>query len=146
MGPGVDALVAALTALHPFENITEPTDVALAGYPGTHLEWVVPDMPTSGTAPDLQFMGCELGKLKSWVAFIDAEEPRDAFHGNTGPGYREESWILDVDGVRLMIAAEHFPGRRKPTRMSESGSSRRSASSPESRRAARNGAHRGAGR
>jgi hypothetical protein len=110
VGPGVDDLVLAMTALHPFEIITEPTDVTLAGYPGTHLEWMVPEMPTSGAVPDLLFTGCELGKLKSWVAFIDADEPRDAFYGYTGPGYREEFWILDVDGVRLMIAAEHSLG------------------------------------
>ena len=27
-----------------------------------------------------------------------------------GPGYREEFWILDVEGTRLMIAAEQSPG------------------------------------
>jgi hypothetical protein len=32
------------------------------------------------------------------------------FHGYTGPGYREEFWILDVEKTRLMIAAERSPG------------------------------------
>jgi hypothetical protein len=36
--------------------------------------------------------------------------PADAFYGYTGPGYTEEFWILDVDGTRLMIAAEQSPG------------------------------------
>jgi hypothetical protein len=54
--------------------------------------------------------GCEEGKLKSWVAFIDTAEEGDAFYGYTGPGYREEFWILDVDGTRLMIVAERSPG------------------------------------
>ncbi len=110
VGPTVDDLVAALTTLHPFEIDAQPTEVTLAGYPGVHLAWAVPDLPTSSAVPDLLFTGCELGKLKSWVAFIDADEPRDAFYGYTGPGYQEEFWILDVDGVRLMIAAEHSPG------------------------------------
>jgi hypothetical protein len=32
--------------------------------------------------------------------------PDDAFYGYTGPGYTEEFWILDVEGIRLMMAAE----------------------------------------
>ena len=44
----------------------------------------------------------------SWVAPFDTP-PDDAFYGYTGPGYTEEFWILDVDGSRLMIAAERSP-------------------------------------
>jgi hypothetical protein len=110
VGPSVEDLVAAMAALHPFEIVTQPTDVTIDGYPGKHLEWVVPDVPTIGTIPNVLFTGCELGKLKSWVAFIDADEPGDAFYGYTGPGYREEFWVLDVDGDRLLIAAEHSAG------------------------------------
>jgi hypothetical protein len=110
IGPSVDDLVVALTSLHPFEIIAQPTDVTVVGYPGKHLEWVVPDVPITGAVPEALFTGCELGQLKSWVGFIDADEPRDAFYGYTGPGYREEFWILDIDGVRLMIAAERSPG------------------------------------
>ena len=32
------------------------------------------------------------------------------YYGYTGPGYTEEFWILDVEGTRLMIAAERSPG------------------------------------
>jgi hypothetical protein len=49
------------------------------------------------------------GKLMSWVGAIDTE-PGDAYYGYTGPGFREELWILDVDGTRLVIAAERSPG------------------------------------
>jgi hypothetical protein len=41
----------------------------------------------------------------SWVAPWDTTSG-DAFYGYTGPGYTEEFWILDVEGTRLMIAAE----------------------------------------
>jgi hypothetical protein len=110
IGPSVNDLVAAMIALHPFEIVAQPTDVTIAGYPGKHLEWVVPDLPTTGTGTDLLFTGCVLGQLKSWVGFIDTGEPGDAFYGYSGPGYREEFWILDVAGDRLMIAAEHSAG------------------------------------
>jgi hypothetical protein len=33
-----------------------------------------------------------------------------AFHGYSGPGYREEFWILDVEDTRLVITAERSPG------------------------------------
>ena len=49
------------------------------------------------------------GNLKSWVAHR-TRTPGDPFSGYTGPGYREEFWILDVEGTRLMIAAERSAG------------------------------------
>ena len=71
----------------------------------------MPDLPVegSGRRPDASPAAIE-GNLKSWVAFVDTAEPGDAFYGYTGPGYREEFWILDVEGTRLMIAAEQSPG------------------------------------
>jgi hypothetical protein len=42
--------------------------------------------------------------------FIDTAEEGDAFYGYTGPGYREDFWILDVDGTRLVVASERSPG------------------------------------
>jgi hypothetical protein len=70
----------------------------------------VPDLPVEELGDDRRFTGCEEGKLKSWVGFIDRTEEGDAFYGYTGPGFREEFWILDVEGTRLMIAAERSPG------------------------------------
>jgi hypothetical protein len=110
IGPSVDDLAAALADMAPFEVTSPPTDVTIHGYSGKHLEWTVPDLPMEGTGDDQRFAGCVLGNLKSWVAFIDTAEPGDAFYGYTGPGYREEFWILDVDGTRLMIGAGQSPG------------------------------------
>ena len=82
--------------------------MSIYGYQGKHLELTVPkDQPISD---DGSFIGCPEGKLKSWVAAIDTEEPGDAFYGYTCPGYSEEFWILDVEGSRLMIAAGRSPG------------------------------------
>jgi hypothetical protein len=52
---------------------------------------------------------CVDGKLKSWDGFIDTAEEADASYGYTGPGFREEFWILDVEGTRLIIAAARSP-------------------------------------
>lgn len=107
VGPSVDDLAAALAGLAPFRVTSPPEDVAAYGYSGTHLELTVPNRSgwNGGT-----FVGCDEGNLKSWVAAIDAGEPGDAFYGYTGPGYVEELWILDVEGTRLMIAAERSLG------------------------------------
>jgi hypothetical protein len=103
VGPSVDDLATGLAALAPFRVTSPPEDVSIAGYGATHLELTVPrDQPIS---KDGNFVGCEEGKLKSWVAAIDAGEEGDAFYGYTGPGYHEEFWILDVEGTRLMIVA-----------------------------------------
>jgi hypothetical protein len=79
------------------------------GYSGKHLGLTVPDLPVEGVG-DRVFTGCVGRQLKSWVAPFDTQEPGDAFYGYTGPGYSEEFWILDVEGTRLMIAAEQSAG------------------------------------
>jgi hypothetical protein len=108
VGPSVEDLATSLAALAPFRVTSAPEDVSVYGYRGTHLELTVPkDQPISD---DGSFVGCAEGKLKSWVAAIDAGEEGDAYYGYTGPGYDEEFWILDVEGTRLMIAAERSPG------------------------------------
>lgn len=101
VGPTVGDLATALSELAPFEVTSPPSDVTVYGYRGKHLELTVPDMA---------FDRCDAGDLRSWIAPIDAAEEGDAFYGYTGPGYREEFWILDVDGTRLMIAAGRSPG------------------------------------
>ena len=110
VGPSVKDLAAALADLAPFRVTSPPKDVTIYGYRGKHLELTVPDLPVEGQGDDRRFTECMEGTLKSWVAFIDTAEEGDAFYGYTGPGYREEFWILEVEGTRLMIAAERSPG------------------------------------
>jgi hypothetical protein len=107
VGPSVDDLATALADLGPFRVTSAPEDVSIYGYQGKYLELTVPNLPVS---EDGTFTTCAEGNLKSWVAAIDAGEAGDAFYGYTGPGYTEEFWILDVEGTRLMIAAEQSPG------------------------------------
>jgi hypothetical protein len=112
VGPTVGDLATAMAVLEPFEVTSPSTDVTAYGFSGKHLTWIVPDLPVQKVGngnPDV-FTGCVDGKLKSWVAWIDTAEPGDAFYGYSGPGYSEEFWILDVDGTRLMIAAERSAG------------------------------------
>jgi hypothetical protein len=101
VGTSVNDLAAALSALPPFEVTSAPKDVSVYGYSGKYLEL---------TVPQLSVAECAEGKLKSWVAPMDTAEAGDAFYGYTGPGYSEEFWILDVEGTRLMIAAERSLG------------------------------------
>ncbi|MGH2788713.1 MAG: hypothetical protein ACRDJV_12560 [Actinomycetota bacterium] len=95
VGPTVDDLAAALATLAPFRVTSPPTDITIYGYRGKHLEL---------TVPEIDFAQCAGGKLKSWIA-----PPYGAFYGYTGPGHTEEFWILDVEGSRLVIAADRSP-------------------------------------
>ena len=107
VGPSVDDLAAGLAALAPFRVTSPPKDVTVHGYSGKHLELTVPDMPVDHQG----FVGCIDGNLNGWVGALDAAyEDGASFGGYTGPGYREEFWILDVEGTRLVIAAERSPG------------------------------------
>jgi hypothetical protein len=105
IGPSVDDLATALGGLAPFQVTSPAEDVIVYGYSGRHLEWIVPELPVDGSGDQLTFTGCTGGQLMSWVAPWDTTSG-DAFYGYTGPGYTEEFWILDVEGTRVMIAAE----------------------------------------
>ena len=109
IGPSADELATALANLAPFEVTTPPTDITAYGYPGKHLELTVPDLPMEGSGDDRRFADCVDGRLKSWVDPDSERYAGDAFYGYTGPGYTEEFWIIDVEGTRLMIAAERSP-------------------------------------
>jgi hypothetical protein len=98
----VDHLASALAELAPFRVTSRPKDATVDGFSGKHLELTVPDLPTGHDG----FTGCIGGKLSSWVDSLYG----DTFDGYTGPGSREEFWILDVAGTRLVIAAERSPG------------------------------------
>jgi hypothetical protein len=109
VGPTINDLATALANLAPFQLTSPPKDVTVSGYDGRHLELTVPDLPVEGSGDDRRFIGCTDGNLKSWVAPFDTE-PGDAFYGYTDSGYTEEFWILDVEGTRLVIAAERSAG------------------------------------
>jgi hypothetical protein len=108
LGPSVNDLASGLAGLAPFKVKSPPKDVTVDGYRGTHLELIVPkNMPVDHEG----FVGCIGGNLSGWVGALDAvHDAGEAFGGYTSPGYREEFWILDVEGTRLVITAERSPG------------------------------------
>jgi hypothetical protein len=106
VGPTVDDLATALTDLAPFKVTSPPKNVTIYGYRGKHLELTVPDLPVSHEG----FTECLDANLYSWMSPHLGPTGDNAFFGYTGPGYREEIWILDVEGTRLMIAAGRSPG------------------------------------
>jgi hypothetical protein len=106
VGPTVDDLAIALAALPPFQLTEPPTDVSAWGYTGKHLELTVPDLATTIVGDQVHFSDCGLDEsLKSWMRAGSGS----GFNGYTGPGQREEFWILDVDGHRLVISSIRPP-------------------------------------
>jgi len=93
VGPGVDDFATAL-AEHPLLDTTSPVDVTLDGYSGKYLDLQVP----------LDLSDC--AQYYVWEPGIYAQ----------GPGHRWHIWILDVDGVRVVMTAydyaETTPERR----------------------------------
>ena len=125
VGPTVDDLVIALSQLAPFEVTAPPTDVALFGYQGKHLELTVPALPVAGAgnasaAKNLaKFTGCVEGELYSWISPINdrssgllghSPDSLGAFNAYQAPGQTEEFWILDVGGTRVVLVKFDTPG------------------------------------
>jgi hypothetical protein len=88
VGPSVDEFANAL-ADHPLLDATDPEPVTLGGYSGKYLDL---QLPTDLTGCEQSFYPVEPG--------IYAQ----------GPGHRWHLWILDVDGVRVVVAAMDYAG------------------------------------
>lgn len=94
VGPTVDDLVMAFADAWG-TGATTPTEATLDGYTGKQMILTVP--------ADVDFGDCVTGRYMAW---------RDAGGGDRwfqGPGQIQESWIVDVDGERLLIEASYFP-------------------------------------
>lgn len=87
VGPTVDDLVTALVD-HPSLDVTAPVDVTLAGYSGRYLDLQVPE------------------DISECFRF----RPMDAHIYAQGPGQRWHMWVLDVDGVRVLVETNDFAG------------------------------------
>jgi hypothetical protein len=87
VGPTV-ADFADAVATHPRLEVTEPVDVTLAGFSGTYLELQVPEDLTA----------CDI--YRPWEPWYYAQ----------APGERWRLWILDVDGVRVVLQGIDHPG------------------------------------
>ena len=94
-GPAVDDLASALASL-PGLTTAAPTVVTLAGYQGKQLTLTAP----------ASFTVCTLsadGAFRIW------ELPLGATNDLTA-GERDQVWILNVGGQRLVIDTPHMPG------------------------------------
>jgi len=87
IGPTVDDFAAALADL---PNVTDATqaDVTISGFSGTYVSFVV----------DTTGIDCVMGIYG-----------QDAFVRAADNGQRQDLWILDVDGTRLVIDAATYP-------------------------------------
>lgn len=93
VGPTVDDLATAL-AEHWGSDATAPIDVMLDGFAGKEMVLTVPT--------DVDFSDCDSGQFRAWTTIVGERYYQ-------GPGQSDQLWILDVDGVRLVIVAAYFP-------------------------------------
>ena len=93
VGPTVDDLASAIAGLEGFEA-TAPVDVIVDGHPGKELTL---------TAPPYQEVTCS---LFTWGNSLRTN--------GVGAGEVNRIRIVDVDGVRVLIAAAYFPNGDEP--------------------------------
>lgn len=86
VGPTVDDFATAL-AEHPLLDVTAPIDVTLGGYSGKYV--------------DLQ--------VASDISGCDAYYPWEPGLYAQGPSHQWHLWILDVEGVRVVVQATDYP-------------------------------------
>lgn len=95
-GTTVDQFVTALVD-HPDLNVTSPVDVTLGGYSGKYLELQAP--ANTATNSDHPEPG-ECAGYFVWEPGVYAQGPNDLWH----------IWVLDVDGIRVLVRSDTFPG------------------------------------
>jgi hypothetical protein len=105
VGPTVDDLATGLTNLSPFVVTSPPSDVTVYGFSGKHLQLAVPELRYEPRGDDFFWPDCNEGLLRTWIAPVLSF----AFWGYSSPQQTEDFWILDVEGIRLMISATWSP-------------------------------------
>jgi hypothetical protein len=88
VGPSVDDFANAL-ADHPLLDVTEPVGITLVGYTGKYVDLQIPS--DISACPTSYF---------PWEPGIYAQ----------GPGQQWHLWILDVDGVRVVVQTTDYAG------------------------------------
>jgi len=96
VGPTVDDLVQALQDQTAYEA-SDPVEVTIGGYAGQRVDIVSPTKPFNA---ENDTPGCDEGRWRFWDGEIYAQ----------GPANRWQTNILDVDGTRLVIVVQDFPG------------------------------------
>jgi hypothetical protein len=87
VGPSVDDFANAL-ANHPLLDATTPTSISLGGYSGKYVDLQLPSDIT-----------CTFGYYP-WAPSMPAQ----------GPSHRWHLWILDVEGIRVVVQTADFAG------------------------------------
>ena len=109
-GTSVDGLVAALDAQ---PGTTAPIDITLAGYPGRSMRLRA---PTGGSMTG--FKDCDVA-LVGGTSSLEHIYVRwwmgDSWFGEQ-PNQSDRLWMLDVNGERLVVAAQWFPTTSQHTR------------------------------
>jgi hypothetical protein len=98
IGSSVSALVRGLERQQG-RHATQPIDTELDGYAGKYLETTVPAGINVGK--------CDSGEYRTWV------DPMFSGQRSLEAGQRDLLWIVDVDGVRLVIDAALGPQTTK---------------------------------
>ncbi len=94
-GTSVKELAAALAAQKQ-TAVSEPVPVTLDGHDGLYLEITA--------SADISFKDCDAGYFGYWEG-----SPDDAQHTADSPGTVDHTWILDVDGERVVLLAAAPP-------------------------------------
>ena len=99
----VDEVVAALAA-QASRDASAPVDITLDGYVGKAITLHVPDDIAYSAG---EFTDCDQGKFGSWsMGTTDLSPHRYA----QGPGQIDEVWVLDVDGLMVVIDWAYYAG------------------------------------
>ncbi len=85
VGPTADDFASALDE-HPLLDVTTPVAVTLGGYTGKYMDLQVP----------------------ADISACDVYRPWDPWLYAQGPGQRWHLWILDVDGVRVIVQGTDY--------------------------------------
>jgi hypothetical protein len=103
VGPTVADFVDAV-AEHPILDTTAPVDVTLGGYAGKYFDLQVPaDISNCELEPG----NPDAGPIyRPWEPGIYAQ----------GPGHRWHLWVLDVDGVRVVVQSMDYAGTSEQRR------------------------------
>lgn len=103
VGPGVADLAEALASQTAYD-VSDPVDVTLGGHAGTRVDLVIPSEPFAGQTESAP--GCDDGRFRLWNTSAHGE----GWIYAQGPGNRWETYILAVDGTRLLVVVSDFPG------------------------------------
>ena len=109
VGPTVDDLAAALEQ-QPMRDATV-SDVEVDGFAGKLVTMSVPDdmdYDESKTSSD-GFVDCDLGQFRTWNSPAGTD-----VRGQQGPGQRDDVYILDVNGTRVVVNVAYFPDLQQP--------------------------------